>query len=116
MNEVGKTYERPWGTYRTLAFAAGYQIKTITVNPGGCLSLQKHFKRAEHWVIVKGTPTITVGDSIKDYEPNQHVFIPIEEIHRMENRTDSAVEIIDVQLGDYLGEDEILRLEDVYNR
>lgn len=116
MNEVGKTYERPWGTYRTLAFGEGYQVKTITVNPGGCLSLQKHFKRSEHWVVVKGKPTLTIGDSITDYEPNQHVFIPVEEIHRMENRTDSPVEIIEVQVGGYLGEDDIVRLEDVYDR
>lgn len=116
INEVGKIYERPWGTYQTLAFSDTYQVKVITVNPGGCLSLQKHFKRAEHWVIVKGKPTITRGAEVSDYEPNEHVFIPIEAIHRMENRTKYPVEIIEVQVGSYLGEDDIIRLEDIYDR
>ena len=116
INEVGKTYERPWGTYRTLEFADGYQVKVIVVNPGGCLSLQKHFKRAEHWVVVKGNPTLTIGEEITDYEPNQHIFIPIETVHRMENRTEEPVEIIEVQIGSYLGEDDIVRLEDIYDR
>ena len=116
MNEVGKVYERPWGTYRTLEMAPGYQVKIIVVNPGGCLSLQKHFKRAEHWVIVKGRPTLTIGEEIKDYEANQHVFIPIETVHRMANQTTESVEIIEVQVGSYLGEDDIVRLEDIYNR
>jgi mannose-6-phosphate isomerase-like protein (cupin superfamily) len=116
INEVGKIYERPWGTYQTLAMAEGYQVKVITVNPGGILSLQKHFKRAEHWVVVKGTPTFTIGNDIRDYEANRHVFIPVEEIHRMANHTDSPVEIIEVQVGPYLGEDDIERLEDVYDR
>lgn len=116
INEVGKIYERPWGAYQTLAFGEGYQVKVITVNPGGCLSLQKHFKRAEHWVVVKGRPTLTIGEDISDYEANRHVFIPIEEIHRMENRTEEPVEIVEVQVGSYLGEDDIVRLEDIYDR
>lgn len=116
MNEVGQIYERPWGTYQTIAMSNSYQVKVITVNPGGVLSLQKHFKRAEHWVVVKGRPTLTIGETIQQYEPNQHVFIAIEEIHRMENRTDQLVEIVEVQIGSYLGEDDIVRLEDKYNR
>jgi mannose-6-phosphate isomerase len=116
INEVGKIYTRPWGTYRTLEFSEGYQVKVITVSPRGCLSLQKHFKRAEHWVVVKGRPTLTIGEEIKEYEPNQHVFIPVEKVHRIENQTNEPVEIIEVQVGSYLGEDDIVRLEDIYDR
>ncbi|MCF6777264.1 phosphomannose isomerase type II C-terminal cupin domain [Thiotrichales bacterium 19X7-9] len=116
INEIGKTYHRPWGTYQTLALANGYQVKTITVNPGGILSLQKHFKRAEHWVVVKGNPTFTIGDDKKTYQVNDHVYIQKEQIHRMENHTDTPCEIIEVQIGHYLGEDDIVRIEDVYNR
>ncbi|WP_119329124.1 phosphomannose isomerase type II C-terminal cupin domain [Cysteiniphilum halobium] len=116
INEVGKVYERPWGTYRTIELASGYQVKVITVNPGGQLSLQKHFKRAEHWVVVKGSPTFTIGDTKKMYHTNDHVYIEKEEIHRMENTTNSPCEIVEVQIGSYLGEDDIVRLEDIYNR
>ena len=74
LNEVGKIYERPWGTYKTVAMDEGYQVKIIAVNPGGTLSLQKHFKRAEHWVVVKGNPTITVDDSVKTYKVNDAIL------------------------------------------
>lgn len=116
LNEVNKIYARPWGTYQTIAMSPGYQTKLITVIPGGILSLQKHFKRSEHWVVVKGTPTITIDDSKQEYQVNDHVYIPVESVHRLENHTDSPVAIIEVQIGDYLGEDDIVRLEDVYNR
>lgn len=116
LNEIGKIYTRPWGTYRTIELAQNYQVKVITVNPGGQLSLQKHFKRAEHWVVVKGTPTFTIGETKKTYQENEHVFIKKEEIHRMENTTDIPCEIVEVQIGSYLGEDDIVRLEDIYNR
>lgn len=115
-NVIGKIYERPWGTYQTLALAETYQVKIITVKPGGRLSLQKHAKRSEHWVIVAGKPTITVDDSVKVYTANERVFIPVEAVHRAENlSTDDAV-IIEVQVGPYLGEDDIVRLDDVYGR
>lgn len=116
INEVGKVYERPWGTYQTLAMAQGYQVKVITVNPGGVLSLQKHFKRSEHWVVVQGRPTVTVDVSVKTYDVNDAIYIPIESTHRMENKTDQVCAIIEVQVGSYLGEDDIVRLEDVYGR
>ena len=116
INEIGKIYERPWGTYKTLEMGDGYQVKIITVNPGGRLSLQKHFKRAEHWVVIKGRPTITVGDSKKEYQVNDTVDIEIEQLHRLENFTDELVSIIEVQIGSYLGEDDIVRLDDVYHR
>ncbi len=116
INEVGQTYSRPWGTYKTIEMGTLFQAKIITVIPGGRLSLQKHFKRSEHWVVVEGVATITVGDSTKDYVVGEHVYIPLEAIHRLENKTGSGVSIIEVQVGTYLGEDDIVRLDDIYNR
>lgn len=115
-NDVGKIYERPWGCYQTLALAEGYQVKILTINPGGQLSLQKHFKRSEHWVVVAGNPTLTIDETKKSYGVNEHVFIPLESVHRIENLEDSIATIIEVQVGSYLGEDDIERLEDVYGR
>lgn len=116
INKIGKIYERPWGTYKTLDIGEGYQVKIITVNPGGRLSLQKHFKRSEHWTVIKGNPKITVGNTIKTYAVNDAVYIPVETAHRLENPTNEAVAIIEVQIGSYLGEDDIVRLDDVYGR
>jgi len=116
LNKIGETYERPWGDYKTLDQADGYQVKIIHVKPGGRLSLQKHFKRAEHWVIIQGTATVTIDDETKEYHVNDHVFISLESVHRLENFTDEMVTIIEVQIGSYLGEDDIVRLDDVYNR
>jgi mannose-6-phosphate isomerase-like protein (cupin superfamily) len=116
INEVGKIYERPWGTYQTISQAAQYQAKLISVNPAGRLSLQKHFKRAEHWVVVEGVPTVTVDDNVKEYQVGEHIYIPLEAVHRLENFTESTVKIIEVQVGSYLGEDDIVRLDDVYKR
>lgn len=116
INEVGKIYERPWGTYQTISQDKQYQAKLITVNPGGRLSLQKHFKRAEHWVVVEGVPTVTVDDSVKEYQVGEHIYIPLEAVHRLENFTDDMVKIVEVQVGSYLGEDDIVRLDDVYKR
>ncbi|OGO94542.1 MAG: mannose-6-phosphate isomerase [Coxiella sp. RIFCSPHIGHO2_12_FULL_42_15] len=116
LNEVGKIYPRPWGTYQTLAMDAGYQVKIIVVKPGGRLSLQKHFKRSEHWVCVAGEPTVTVDGKTKKISVNEAVYIPIESQHRLENFTDQDVVIIEVQVGSYLGEDDIVRLDDIYHR
>ena len=115
-NQVGVIYERPWGTYQTLALEQGYQIKVLTVNPGGRLSLQRHFKRAEHWVVVKGEPTITIDELEKSYPVDSAVYIPIESRHRIQNFTDEVCQLVEVQIGDYLGEDDIERLDDVYGR
>ena len=79
-------------------------------------SLQKHFKRVEHWVVIEGVATITIDDNTRDYAVNEHVFIPKEAVHRLHNKTENPVAIIEVQIGSYLGEDDIVRLEDVYNR
>ena len=116
INQVGIVYERPWGTYQTLSMTEKSQTKIITVKPSASLSLQRHFKRSEHWVVVNGVATITVDDSCKDYQVGQHVFIPVQSVHRLENKTDQLVQIIEVQVGDYLGEDDIERLEDIYKR
>lgn len=116
LNEIGKVYERPWGSYKTLEMGEGYQVKIIEVNPGGRLSLQKHFKRSEHWVVIKGKPTITVGEEVKQMHVNTAVYVPVETKHRLENFTDQTVAIIEVQVGAYLGEDDIERLEDIYCR
>lgn len=115
-NEEGVVYERPWGIYQTLQLRDNYQVKQLVVNPGGRLSLQRHFKRAEHWVVVSGEPTITVGETVNTYQSNSHVYIPLEAKHRIENLSDHRCVIIEVQVGDYLGEDDIERFDDVYGR
>ena len=107
---------RPWGTYESLARGECYQTKRIIVFPGQCLSLQLHHHRSEHWTIVKGTAEITLGDSVREYSKNQSIYIPVETIHRLKNNTSDNVILIEVQCGDYLGEDDIVRLEDIYNR
>ncbi len=111
-----KKYIRPWGTYQTLKISQNCQVKWIEVNPKSKLSLQKHLKRSEHWVIVEGNPLITINNTKKNYNKNDHVFIPKEAIHRIENETDQIVIIVEVQIGSYLGEDDIIRLEDMYGR
>jgi mannose-6-phosphate isomerase len=115
-NEIGKIYQRPWGTYQTLALSKNYQVKILTTNPGGRLSLQKHSKRAEHWVVVQGHPTITLDQTVKTYQVNDRIFIPQNTAHRIENLTAEPTIIIEVQIGEYLGEDDIVRLEDIYGR
>lgn len=117
--DLHRKVARPWGWYDSLGSGpdgAGFQVKHIGVHPGQSLSLQLHHKRAEHWVVIKGTATITVGESVRDYLPNEHVFIPLGDVHRLENKTAATVEIVEVQLGAYLGEDDIVRLQDVYAR
>ena len=116
MNETGQRYERPWGSYQTLMICKHYQVKMLSINPGGRLSLQKHFRRAEHWVVVAGQPTLTINNQSKTYQVNESVYIPKEAIHRIENLTEMPCEIIEVQIGDYLGEDDIVRVEDIYGR
>lgn len=107
---------RPWGWYQTLELQSRFQVKRIVVYPGGKLSLQKHFHRAEHWVVVKGTARATVEEQVVDLSENQSIYIPLGAIHRLENPGKIDVEIIEVQTGAYLGEDDIVRLEDVYSR
>ncbi len=107
---------RPWGEYQVLEDAATHKVKRITVNPGGRLSLQYHHHRAEVWTIIKGTGTITINEVIKDYKVGEVAQIPQGAHHRIENRTSLPVQFIEVQYGTYFGEDDIVRIEDDYNR
>jgi mannose-1-phosphate guanylyltransferase/mannose-6-phosphate isomerase len=107
---------RPWGYYHSLDSGTRYQVKRIMVKPGGRLSLQLHHHRAEHWVIVRGTARVTLGNDIKVVHENESVYIPIGLPHRLENPGKIDLELIEVQTGSYLGEDDIVRIEDDYRR
>ncbi len=107
---------RPWGDYEQIDRGARYQVKRITVKPGGRLSLQSHKHRAEHWVVVSGTAQVTVGEEVRLLHENESVYIPLGAVHRLENPGEVPVEMIEVQSGTYLGEDDIVRYEDAYNR
>jgi mannose-1-phosphate guanylyltransferase/mannose-6-phosphate isomerase len=107
---------RPWGSYEGLAQADGFQVKYIVVKPGAALSLQLHHKRAEHWIVVQGVATVTCGEDVFDLAENESTYIPLGTRHRLENRTAADVTLIEVQCGSYLGEDDIVRFEDVYGR
>lgn len=115
-HELHKRVYRPWGYYEGLDEGETHQVKHICVNPGAALSLQYHHKRSEHWVVVKGTAEVVVGEEVKTLEENQSVYIPVEAKHRLVNKTDEPLHLIEVQSGSYLGEDDIVRLEDVYGR
>jgi len=107
---------RPWGWYQTLNRGDGYQVKCIMVKPGGKLSLQSHKQRAEHWVVVKGALEVTKGEQVELLSENQSTYIPIGEKHRLANPGSAPAFLIEVQSGTYLGEDDIVRFEDVYRR
>jgi len=107
---------RPWGYFDSIDFGKGFKVKRIFVNKGSKLSLQKHKKRSEHWVVVKGSALITCGKKIFKLQENQSTYIPRGEIHRLENCGTETLEIIEVQTGEYFGEDDIIRLEDDYKR
>lgn len=107
---------RPWGYYDSIDADDGFQVKRILVNPGAKLSLQKHEHRAEHWVVVKGVAKVTCGENTFSLKENQSTYIPKGEVHRLENTEEIDLEIIEIQTGDYLGEDDIIRLEDDYQR
>jgi mannose-1-phosphate guanylyltransferase/mannose-6-phosphate isomerase len=107
---------RPWGNYQSLDSGARYQVKRIVVKRGGRLSLQYHNHRAEHWVVVRGTANVTIGNEIKVLHENESVYIPMGTPHRLENPGKIDLELIEVQTGSYLGEDDIVRIEDDYRR
>ena len=107
---------RPWGYYQSVDEGARYQVKRILVRPGGTLSLQKHFHRADHWIVVKGTAEVTRDSDIILVHENESIYLPIGCLHRLSNPGKIDLELIEVQTGSYLGEDDIVRLEDVYNR
>ncbi|MDC0473567.1 mannose-1-phosphate guanylyltransferase/mannose-6-phosphate isomerase, partial [Alphaproteobacteria bacterium] len=116
LTELPATVHRPWGTYVTLRQEDGYQVKRITVSPGQKLSLQYHNKRAEHWVVTKGRALVQIGDEEFETGAGEYRYIPLGEKHRLTNIGDTELVLIEVQVGSYLGEDDIVRLEDVYGR
>lgn len=107
---------RPWGSYDSIDMGERFQVKRIVVKPGAALSLQKHHKRAEHWIVVSGVAEVTCDDKVFDLHENESTYIPLGSVHRLRNRGTEPVELIEVQSGSYLGEDDIVRLEDVYGR
>jgi mannose-1-phosphate guanylyltransferase/mannose-6-phosphate isomerase len=107
---------RPWGWYDSIDMGERFQVKRIGVNPGASLSLQMHHHRAEHWVVVKGTAEVTNGDKVMLIAENESTYIPLGVKHRLRNPGKTALEIIEVQSGSYLGEDDIVRFEDTYGR
>jgi mannose-1-phosphate guanylyltransferase/mannose-6-phosphate isomerase len=114
--EVFPRDHRPWGWFETLVLGDRFQVKRIVVHPGAALSLQSHLHRAEHWVVVSGTARVTIGDEVKLLSENQSVYVPLGAVHRMENPGRVPMVLIEVQTGTYLGEDDIIRYDDVYAR
>ena len=107
---------RPWGSYDSVDVGDGFQVKRIKVKPGARLSLQSHARRAEHWIVVRGTARVTRDNDVFELFANQSTYIPIGAKHRLENPGAEMLELIEVQSGDYLGEDDIVRHEDQYGR
>jgi mannose-1-phosphate guanylyltransferase/mannose-6-phosphate isomerase len=107
---------RPWGSYQAIDGGPRFQVKRIVVKQGGRLSLQMHHHRAEHWIVVRGTARVTIGDETKTIHENESTYIPIGARHRLENPGKIDLELIEVQTGSYLGEDDIVRIEDDYRR
>lgn len=116
LHNIHLTVHRPWGTYTVLEDTLGYKIKTIVVKPGKKLSLQKHYHRNEHWIVVSGTATVRVGEETKLIRPNESTYIKMGEVHRLANDGKIPVVLIEAQVGEYTGEDDIVRLEDDFNR
>jgi mannose-6-phosphate isomerase-like protein (cupin superfamily) len=113
---MGYREERPWGSFENLYEDSQVKIKRITVKPGRRLSLQSHQHRAENWIVISGTAVITLGTREIRLKPNQSVFIPRREKHRLANPADLDLEIIEIQTGEYFGEDDITRYQDDFNR
>lgn len=110
------TEERPWGRFTVLMDLPAYKVKRIVVNPGHRLSLQMHYKREEHWIITQGRPEITLGEETRTWHTGDHVHIPKQTKHRIANTGTEPVEFVEVQLGEYFGEDDIVRFQDDYQR
>jgi mannose-1-phosphate guanylyltransferase/mannose-6-phosphate isomerase len=113
---IHRRVTRPWGWYDSIDVGERFQVKRITVKAGASLSLQMHHHRAEHWIVVKGTAKVTNGNEVFLLQENQSTYIPIGVKHRLENSGKSDLEMIEVQSGSYLGEDDIVRFEDTYGR
>ena len=107
---------RPWGWYQSLGVGPAFQVKLIQLDPGAKISLQRHQHRAEHWVVVSGNATVTCDEDVFELEKNQSTFIPVKAIHRLENKSSQPLQIVEIQSGDYLGEDDIERFDDHYGR
>jgi mannose-1-phosphate guanylyltransferase/mannose-6-phosphate isomerase len=107
---------RPWGSYQSIDMGDRHQVKRIIVKPGGRLSLQKHHHRSEHWIVVQGAARVTVNEAVKTVHENESIYIPIGAVHRLENPGKISLHLIEVQTGSYLGEDDIIRIEDDYRR
>ena len=114
--EVFPKDHRPWGWFESLVLGPRFQVKRIFVKPGAALSLQSHTHRSEHWIVVEGTASVTVDGEVKLVTEGQSVYIPLGAVHRMENPGKVPMVLIEVQTGSYLGEDDILRYEDLYSR
>jgi mannose-1-phosphate guanylyltransferase/mannose-6-phosphate isomerase len=107
---------RPWGHYEGVDAGERFQVKRIVVTPGSTLSLQRHMHRAEHWVVVRGTAAVTIGEEQRTVHENESIYIPIGTLHRLGNPGRIPLELIEVQTGSYLGEDDIVRFDDIYGR
>ena len=116
LHNIHLSAHRPWGTYTILEDTPGYKIKRIEVKPGKRLSLQKHFHRNEHWIVVSGTATVTVGNETRYVRPNESTYIKMGELHRLENEGKIPVVLIEAQVGEYTGEDDIVRVDDDFKR
>ena len=116
LHNIHLTGYRPWGTYTVLEDSPGYKIKRIEVKPGKRLSLQKHYHRNEHWIVVSGTATVTIGEKKKIVRPNENTYIKMGELHRLENNGKIPVVLIEAQVGEYTGEDDIVRIDDDFSR
>jgi len=116
LHNIHLTGHRPWGTYTVLEDTPGYKIKRIDVKPGKRLSLQKHYHRNEHWIVVSGTATVTVGETTKLVRPNESTYIKMGDLHRLSNEGKIPVVLIEAQVGEYTGEDDIVRVDDDFNR
>ena len=114
--EFHKTVYRPWGSYSVLEDDEDCKVKRLVIKPGQVLSLQMHYRRAEHWTVIRGVAKVRLGDREFLLNPNESTYIPVETQHRLENPGDEDVHLIEVQTGDYFGEDDIVRYEDIYGR
>jgi mannose-1-phosphate guanylyltransferase/mannose-6-phosphate isomerase len=114
--KLHKTVARPWGAYTVLQEGPGFKIKRIEVKPGASLSLQLHHRRSEHWTVVRGLAQVTCGERVYAVNANESTYIPIETKHRLANGGAEPLVMIETQCGDYLGEDDIVRFDDVYGR
>jgi mannose-1-phosphate guanylyltransferase len=114
--KLHRTVHRPWGTYTVLEEGAGFKMKRIVVKPGAALSLQSHYHRSEHWIVVQGTARVTVDNEVRLLSENESTYIRLGAVHRLENPGKVSMILIEVQTGSYLGEDDIVRYEDRYAR